>query len=89
MKLTNEQLDAVIEKTNKIYDQKVGLLGANYNVYHDIAMVTCVLDGLIEHISQYDARVVDDRVAELAGLDDDHDCDADLDAYSRRFDCEV
>lgn len=86
--LTKEQLDSVIDKTDKIYDQKIGTHG-NYNAYHDIAMMIAVGDGLLEHISQYDARVIDARTEERGNECGDDGVDADLDAYSRRFDCEV
>jgi len=86
--LTNEQLDVVIAKADKIYDQKIGKAG-DYIAYHDIAMMVCVGDGLLEYVSQYDSRVIDARIEEVNKNYDDDRVDADLDAYSRRFDCEV
>lgn len=87
--LTDNQLDNVIAKIDGIYDEVIGTAG-DYDRYHEIAKVAFVCRGYIGIEEEYDATIIDnhcEKRAEEASYDDN--VDADLDAYSRRFDCEV
>ncbi len=84
--LTNEQLDQIIARADAQYDELMGVPG-DYDRYHEIAADIAEADFGVE---DYSPLVVDTRVQALAeDAKHDHDCDAEVDAYSRRFDCEV
>lgn len=85
MNLTNEQLDLLIKITNYAFDFSGGVPG-EYEKWHKIAEEIAFKEF---NTCKYDAETVDKRTLELGELEPEPDCDADLDAYSRRFDCEV
>lgn len=85
MNLTNEQLDLLIKITNYAFDFS-GAKSGEHKKWHEIAGKIALYEF---DVYEYDAEAVDKRTIELGELEDTDDCDADLDAYSRRFDCEV
>ena len=83
-----KNLDNLIAKADELFDNAMNR--GDKPDYHDVCMTVALSRGYIANVSLYDSRVIDERceaLAKDASLDDN--VDSDLDAYSRRFDCEV
>ena len=64
MKLTNNQLDKIIETADKIYDS-IETQSGNYDLYHDICSGEAyTMYGITD--AEYSPEVIDARCGELA-----------------------
>ena len=86
MELNNQTLDKVIKRADEIYDN---LKKETIEEYYDICMSVAVSRGYIAYIADFDSRDIDARILELNKDYDFDNCDEEVSAWGRRFDCEV
>ena len=87
--LTTKQLANIVAKIDSIYDNSAGKSWSDLE-WHEIAEIAFTCIGYINEPSEYDAQLVDDYCLSRANkIESDDGVDAGMDAYSRRFDCEV
>lgn len=85
--LTDEEAKALVLGTDETYDQFIGTHG-DYEAWHNFARVTAKHSYGVEAYSCTEMDALSEKVRDSLGYGD-HDCDADLDAWARRHDCEV